>query len=57
MTPRLGFADSEHLGSALGTSTLGCRFTILHFDSPGIAHLSLGPALHTIGLHRLTSLL
>ena len=53
----LGFADSEHLGSALRANSLGCRFAILHLDGLGVAHLSLGPAFHTIGLHQLTSLL
>ena len=47
----LGFADAEHLGAAFCADALGCRFAILHLDGLVVAHLFLGPAFHTIGLH------
>ena len=52
----LGFADSEDFGSAAWTFTLGCGATVLHRYCPGILNIYLFPALHTIGLHRSTSL-
>jgi hypothetical protein len=48
----LGFADSEHLGTAFGASTLSGRFAILHFNCLGAAHFPFSAALHAVCLHR-----
>ena len=52
----LALADFEHLCAAYGANALRCRPAILHRDCLGILHISLGPALHTIALHWVTSL-
>ena len=52
----LAFAYPEHLGPACGTDALSRRLPILHGYALGILHFPLGAALHTIGLHLLTSL-
>jgi len=46
----------EHLGAAYGADTLCCRPAVLHGDSLGILHFSLGTTFHTIALHWVTSL-
>jgi hypothetical protein len=46
----------EHLCVAHGAHTLGRRPPILHLYRPGVRHLSLLAALHTISLHFCTSL-
>ena len=51
----LTLADFEHLGAANRADTLCGRPPILHDNTLCIPHLSLGSALHTIGLHQLTS--
>lgn len=48
-------SDSEHLGPAYGTYTLGRWPLILHNYASGVPHLSLCPALYTITLHLSTS--
>jgi len=52
----LAFPYSEHLGPAYGTHTLSGRPAVLHDYAPGILHLPLGAALHTVCLHVFTSL-
>ncbi len=47
----LGFADTEHLGSANRANTLGRGLAILHGNVLGILDFSLGTTLNAIGLH------
>lgn len=47
----LALSDSENLGAALGTHTLGGGLAILHLDRLRVLDLHLGAALHAVGLH------
>ena len=52
----LAFANAEHFGAALRANALGGRLTILHGNSLGIFHFSLGATLHAICFHRYSPL-
>ena len=43
--------NPEHLRSTHGTHTLSRRLAILHGDSLGVFHFSLGSTFHTVCLH------
>jgi hypothetical protein len=51
----LALTDSEHLGAAYRTCSLGRRPAVLHGDTSGILYLPLSSALNTISLHIQTS--
>ncbi len=48
---------SEHLGATYRANALCRRFLVFHGYRPGIPHLPLGTAFHTIGLHDTPSFL
>ena len=52
---RLALPYSEHLGATRWAYALSRWLTILHGYAPGVLHLLLGTALHTICLHWSTS--
>jgi hypothetical protein len=54
--PALALPYPKHLGAACRAHTLSCWLTILHGNALSILHLSFGAALHTICLHRSTSI-
>ena len=51
----LALPDSEHLGSAYGTSSLIGPFAIFHCYGLGVFHLPFGSTLHAVSLHRFAS--
>jgi hypothetical protein len=51
----LATTNSEHLGAAAATYTLGRRFAIFHRDSLGIFHFFLGTTFNTICFHFFSS--
>ena len=48
---QLSLTNSEHLGSAGRAYPLRRGSPVLHRDGPGVLHLPLCPALHTVACH------